>query len=75
MRVPAAAADFVPRLDDLHRALDEAVCSAYGWPPPILNDDEAILRQLLGLNRARAGAASYGRTRRYAHFSPSRQRW
>ncbi len=41
-------------LDDLHRALDEAVAAAYGWPADL--DDEAILARLLELNRARAAA-------------------
>jgi type II restriction/modification system DNA methylase subunit YeeA len=35
-----------------HRALDQAVTAAYGWPAD-LSDDE-ILRRLLALNRARA---------------------
>lgn len=39
-------------LDNLHRALDEAVAAAYGWPAD-LSDDE-ILSRLLKLNRARA---------------------
>jgi type II restriction/modification system DNA methylase subunit YeeA len=42
-------------LDALHRALDEAVAAAYGWPAD-LPDDE-VLRRLLALNRARATAA------------------
>lgn len=42
-------------LDALHRALDEAVAAAYGWPAD-LTDDE-ILRRLLDLNRARAAAS------------------
>ncbi len=48
-----AAADFAPRLDELHQALDVAVCAAYGWEPAILDDDEEILRRLLALNLAR----------------------
>lgn len=55
IRVVADAADFAPRLDDLHRALDVAVCDAYGWPREILADDEEILRRLLALNLERAG--------------------
>ncbi len=55
MRVPVEAADFAPRLDALHRALDEAVCDAYGWPRAVLDDEEDILRRLLALNLARAG--------------------
>jgi type II restriction/modification system DNA methylase subunit YeeA len=42
-------------LDNLHRALDEAVAAAYGWPGD-LPDDE-ILSQLLELNRERAAVA------------------
>lgn len=42
-------------LDALHRALDEAVAAAYGWPAD-LPDDE-VLSRLLALNRARATAA------------------
>ena len=39
-------------LDALHRALDEAVAAAYGWPMD-LTDDE-VLTRLLALNHARA---------------------
>ncbi len=39
-------------LDNLHRALDEAVASAYGWEWP-LSDDE-ILRRLFELNQVRS---------------------
>jgi len=53
IKVKAAAADFAPRLHDLHQALDVAVCAAYGWEPAILDDDEEILRRLLELNLAR----------------------
>jgi type II restriction/modification system DNA methylase subunit YeeA len=56
MKVKDAAADFAPRLADLHDALDKAVCDAYGWPHEILNDDEEILRRLLALNLERAAA-------------------
>ena len=55
MKTKHAAANFAPRLDELHRALDEAVCDAYGWEYAILNDEENILRRLLALNLARAG--------------------
>ena len=55
MRVKPAAADFAPRLDQLHRELDEAVCDAYGWDYAVLDDEEEILRRLLELNLARAG--------------------
>lgn len=41
-------------LDNLHRALDEAVAAAYGWPAD-LSDDE-VLARLLALNLARAAA-------------------
>jgi type II restriction/modification system DNA methylase subunit YeeA len=41
-------------LDALHRALDEAVAAAYGWPSNLSDDD--ILARLLALNHARAGA-------------------
>ncbi len=54
MKTKAAARDFAPRLDELHRALDEAVCDAYGWAYEILDDEEEILRRLLALNLARA---------------------
>ena len=40
-------------LDGLHRALDEAVAAAYGWPANISDDD--VLARLLTLNHARAG--------------------
>jgi hypothetical protein len=43
-------------LDNLHRALDQAVAAAYGWPAD-LSDDE-ILSRLLELNRARAAVSS-----------------
>jgi hypothetical protein len=41
-----------------HQQLDAAVAAAYGWADytPVMPDDE-ILRRLLALNRARAGAA------------------
>ncbi len=39
-------------LDNLHRALDEAVAAAYGWPAD-LSDDE-VLARLLALNLERA---------------------
>ena len=55
MKTKPAAADFAPRLDELHRGLDEAVCDTYGWEYAILDDEEEILRRLLALNLARAG--------------------
>ena len=39
-------------LDNLHRALDEAVAAAYGWPANL--PDDSVLERLLELNRARA---------------------
>ena len=42
-------------LDNLHRALDEAVAAAYGWPAD-LSDDE-ILSRLLELNHIRAAVS------------------
>ena len=47
----------IETLHDLHTLLDEAVCSAYGWPPSILADEEQILTKLLALNQQRAGEA------------------
>ena len=44
----------IETLHDLHTLLDEAVCSAYGWPPSILADEEQILTKLLALNQSRA---------------------
>lgn len=41
-------------LDLAHRALDEAVFSAYGWDPSL--PDEALLAALLDLNLHRSGA-------------------
>jgi hypothetical protein len=41
-------------LDNLHRALDEAVFAAYGWPATLTTQE--ILARLLELNRQRAGA-------------------
>ena len=55
MKTKPAAAYFAPRLHQLHRALDEAVCDTYGWEYAILDDEEEILRRLLALNLARAG--------------------
>ena len=55
IKTKPAAADFAPRLDELHRALDEAVCDAYGWDYAVLEDEEEILRRLLALNLERTG--------------------
>ena len=55
IKVKPAAGDFAPRLDELHRELDEAVCDAYGWGVEVLDDEEEILRRLLALNLERAG--------------------
>jgi type II restriction/modification system DNA methylase subunit YeeA len=41
-------------LRDLHRALDEAVAAAYGWPADLT--EEEVLARLLALNRERARA-------------------
>ncbi|RMG82616.1 MAG: class I SAM-dependent DNA methyltransferase, partial [Chloroflexi bacterium] len=54
VKVKAVAGDFAPRLDELHRVLDAAVCHAYGWEIDILDDEEAILSRLLALNLQRA---------------------
>jgi hypothetical protein len=43
-------------LANAHRALDEAVAAAYGWPAD-LSDDE-LLARLLELNLSRAGTAA-----------------
>ncbi len=52
--IKAAASAFAPRLLELHTALDHAVVAAYGWDVSVLDDDEAILRNLLALNSNRA---------------------
>ena len=54
MNIKRSAGDFAPRLDELHRGLDAAVCAAYGWDDAVLDADEEILRRLLALNLARA---------------------
>lgn len=54
IKIKPAAGDFAPRLDELHRALDAAVCAAYGWDAAILDDEESLLGALLALNLARA---------------------
>jgi len=66
MKIKPEAADFAPRLDALHQALDRAVCDAYGWTDMGGEDsafnlytpagEEEILRRLLALNLARAAA-------------------
>ena len=43
-------------LDGLHRALDDAVLAAYGWPATLT--DAALLEGLLALNLSRAGSAA-----------------
>ncbi|MCU0498999.1 MAG: hypothetical protein MUF87_16735 [Anaerolineae bacterium] len=48
------AGDFAPRLDTLHRELDQAVCVAYGWDVSILEDEDVLLARLLALNLQRA---------------------
>ncbi len=54
MKTKPAAANFAPRLDQLHRELDQAACDAYGWEYDVLDDEEEILRRLLALNLERA---------------------
>jgi type II restriction/modification system DNA methylase subunit YeeA len=49
-------------LANAHRALDEAVFAAYGWPPS-LTDDE-LLAKLLDLNLAMSSAEASGSTPR-----------
>lgn len=56
IRVESAAADFAPRLDDLHTARNRAVCDAYGWEHAVLDDEDEMLRRLLTLNLARVSA-------------------
>ncbi len=58
IKVKPAAADFAPRLDQLHRELDEAVCDAYGWGYALLEDEEEMLRRLLALNLGRAAQSA-----------------
>lgn len=53
IKITKDAGDFAPRLAVLHRQLDEAVCAAYGFDPAVLDDEEAILRELLALNLRR----------------------
>jgi hypothetical protein len=53
MRVKTAAGEFAPHLDELHRALDAAVCRAYGWELDLLEEEERMLRHLMALNVAR----------------------
>ncbi|MEO1165290.1 MAG: hypothetical protein AAFV98_16005 [Chloroflexota bacterium] len=60
MKIKPVAGDFAPRLAELHDALDQAVCDAYGWEHDILSDEEEILRRLLALNLARAEAQDNG---------------
>ncbi len=43
-------------LDNLHRALDEAVAAAYGWPADL--DEAGVLSRLLALNLERSGSAA-----------------
>ena len=52
--IKPAAGDFAPRLAELHRPLDEAVCDVYGWEHDVLAHEEEILRRLLALNQRRA---------------------
>lgn len=41
---------FVP-LSALHKALDVAVASCYGWPPAVARGHDELVRRLLDLNR------------------------
>ncbi len=56
--VKAVASAFAPRLLELHTALDHAVIAAYGWDVSVLDDDEAILRNLLALNGERSASVT-----------------
>jgi hypothetical protein len=38
-------------LKALHRRLDDAVATCYGWPTSIAQDAEGVVRRLLQLNR------------------------
>ena len=49
------ASDFAPRLDELQRALDEAICTACDREVVVLDDEEEILQRLLPPNLGRAG--------------------
>lgn len=49
------AAEFAPRLAELHDALDRSVAAAYRWEPDVLANEEEMLRRLLALNLERAG--------------------
>jgi hypothetical protein len=44
-------------LDNLHRALDEAVAAAYGWPADL--SDEKVLARLLALNLTRTSSRRF----------------
>lgn len=44
-------------LKEAHRALDDAVAAAYGWPADL--EDHQILARLRELNRSRAGTANH----------------
>ncbi len=46
-------------LDGLHKTLNAAVLTAYGWPSA-LTDDE-LLERLLGLNKSRPSASAKDR--------------
>ena len=58
-------------LDHAHRALDQAVAAAYGWPAD-LSDDE-ILAHLFQLNQARAAAERAGNEMAAARQASSRR--
>lgn len=50
-------------LKNLHRELDEAVATAYGWPREVAQDGDEVVRRLLVLNQEIASGA-----RAYAPF-------
>lgn len=51
-------------LADAHRALDNAVLAAYGWPESVTDDE--ILSRLLELNQQRASAENHSNEARHA---------
>ena len=77
MKTKEAARDFAPRLDQLHRELDQAVCDAYGWDYAVLalNDEEEILRRLLALNLERAAQSDCSSGGGVSNVSPGDRRW
>jgi hypothetical protein len=57
-------------LDHAHRALDQAVFAAYGWPYPL--PTQQILANLLALNRPRAAAQPQIKQGKKSVVSPPR---